>query len=147
MSDGLSPPPERKNMAEDRKLLDKKSILEIKDIETEEVYVPEWSGKVIVRALSGREMDAFEVNLSIHDGKKISLDLIQNARAKLVARSLVDENGHPLFSERDVQALGEKSGRALDRIYEVASRLSGLGNREMESLLKNSPPGQSDGSG
>ena len=146
MSDGLSPPPERKNMAEDRKLLDRKSILEIKDIETEEVYVPEWGGKVIVRALSGRERDAFEASLSIQNGKGVRLDL-QNARAKLVACSLVDENGHPLFSERDVQALGEKSGKALDRIYEVASRLSGLGNREMESLLKNSPPGQSDGSG
>lgn len=128
------------------KLLSKEEILKIPDIQFEEVEVPEWGGRVRVKTLNGKERDTFEAGLTIHEGKKVRFNL-QDVRARLVALSVVGEDGQRLFSDEDVLRLGEKSGKALDRIYDVACRLSGLGEKEIEGLLKNSPPGQSAGSG
>lgn len=128
------------------KYLNREEILKASDIGFKEIKVPEWGGVVRVKGLSGKERDAFETSISIQDGKNVRLNL-QNARAKLVALSVVDEENKLLFSSEDVKALGEKSAKALDRVYDVACRLSGLGDREIEGLLKNSALTQNDDSG
>ena len=43
-----------------------------------------------------------------------------------------------MFTDRDVERLGKKSALALDRIYEVAQRLNGIGKKEIDELTKNS---------
>jgi hypothetical protein len=67
-------------------------------------------------------------------------------RARLVARSICDAEGAALFTEADVNALGEKSAAALDRIFAAAQELSGLGAQDVENLAKNSEPDQSESS-
>jgi hypothetical protein len=67
-------------------------------------------------------------------------------RAKLVARTVVDADGEPVFSQQDVAALGELSAAALDRVFEVASRLSGLNEKDLEEMAGNSGTGQDAGS-
>lgn len=127
-------------------LLDKETILKANDLPIEEVYVPEWGGTVRVRTLTGRERDHFEASIAVPEGRRMKYNL-SNVRARLVALSIVDENGKLLFSEADVKVLSEKSGKALDRIYSVACRLNGMSDRDMEDLLKNSGSGLSGGSG
>ena len=46
----------------------------------------------------------------------------------------------------DVKALGKKSSLALNRVFEVAQRLNGLTERDMEELAGNSKSDRSDDS-
>lgn len=125
--------------------LTREQILQADDLLLEDVEVPEWDGTVRVRGLTGAERDAFESEIVQLKGKKASLNT-QNFRAKLVARSVVDEDGQRLFSDRDAQVLGQKSAAALQRVFEVAQRLSGLSETDVEELVANFNEGQSDDS-
>ena len=49
-----------------------------------------------------------------------------------------DEKGNPTFVLSDVIALSEKSGKAIQRIYDVAEKLSGLAAGAVEEMVKNS---------
>jgi len=120
-------------------ILSKEQILQADDLRREQVVVPDWDGSVFVQTMTGIDRDAFELSLT-KDGKAS----IENMRAKLCARTIVDENGNRLFTEDDVEALGKKSGTALDRIFEVAQRLNGIGADAMEKLAKNSEPTPGD---
>jgi hypothetical protein len=121
-------------------------ILQANDIVTETVSVPEWGGEVLVRGLSGSERDAFEDATLEQVGKSRKVNLA-NVRARLCALSIVDENGKRMFSDGEVRALGRKSAAALDRVFSVAQRLSGLTDEDVEELAKNSNGGQSEDSG
>ena len=113
---------------------------------TETVEVPEWGGSVIVRGLSGTGRDTFEASLVLQRGKKQEANLA-NFRAKLLAHSLVDEAGRLLFTAADVPMLGRKSAIALERVYEVAQRLSRLSPDDVDELTAELGNDQSDGSG
>lgn len=117
-------------------VLTKDAILAANDLKSETITVEEWGGDVVVRGMRGTERDAFEVSLFIGDGdnKKFSAD---NVRAKLLARCLVDEQGSRLFTDADIVALGNKNAAVLDRLYEVAQRLCGLGTKELAAAVKN----------
>ena len=121
-------------------LLTKEAILAAPDLSTERVTVPEWGGDVLVRGLSGTERDAFEQDIVQlrREGKKTVTDTdLHNVRAKLVARSIVDEKGARLFEDGEIEALGRKAALALQRVFEVAQRLSGLTDEDVEELAKN----------
>lgn len=123
--------------------LTRDAILQADDLLVGDVEVPEWGGVVRVRGLTGAERDAFESEIVELRGRKAKLNT-QNFRAKLVARSVVDEDGQRLFSDRDAQLLGQKSASALQRVFEVAQRLSGLSETDVEELIGNFDEGQSD---
>lgn len=126
--------------------LSRDEILGAPDIQREDVAVPEWGGKVCVQGMTGAQRDAFEAEIVQGRGKDRRANL-ENVRAKLVARCVVDpETGFPLFSDEDVQALGRKSARALARVYDVAARLSGVSDRDAEELAGNFGPDPSGGS-
>jgi len=127
-------------------LLTREEILQADDLPVEDVDVPEWGGTVRVRTLSGAERDRFEGSITEQRGKKIKVKA-DNIRAKLVALSVVNEKGQPVFDEGDVRQLGKKSAKALDRVFDVAQRLSGISDEDVEELAKNLPAGPSDGSG
>ncbi|MGE5619532.1 MAG: hypothetical protein ACM3US_09780 [Sphingomonadaceae bacterium] len=130
----------------DLKYLSRDEILGAFDIMREDVAVPEWGGKVCVQGMTGAQRDAFEAEIVQGRGKDRSVNL-QNIRAKLVARTVVDpESGVPLFSEEDIKALGKKSAKALARVYDVAARLSGISDKDAEELAGNSDDDPSGGS-
>lgn len=116
--------------------LSRSQILAAADIAFEDVAVPEWGGTVRVRGLTGAERDAFEASIVTQHGKQQRIDL-QNMRARFVALSVCDEQGARVFGDRDVEALGAKSASALQRVFEVAQRLSGLSASDVEELTKN----------
>lgn len=129
-------------------LLTRDEILAAEDIQSEVVEVPEWGGSVIVKGLSGTERDAFERTIIRNiDGKGPAKSDLRNFRAKLAAWSIVDEDDKRIFTKADVNALGNKSAAALQRVFNVAQRLSGLSEEDVEELTKNSENGQSDVSG
>lgn len=106
------------------KALTSDAILACTALRTERVEIPEWGGFVMVRELTGDERDHYESELAkaFRDGRALQ------PRALLCAMSVVGETGERLFThETHVARLGKKSGRALDRIADVAERLSGIG--------------------
>jgi hypothetical protein len=131
--------------------LGRDAILKASALKTEEVSVPEWADPgsgadvVLVRELRGRERDEWEASLAVQRGRQMVPD-VANMRAKLAARTIVGEDLEPLFSQQDVNALGELSAAALDRVFEVASRLSGLNPADVEEMSKNSGTAPSGGS-
>jgi len=125
--------------------LSRDQILSAGDVTIEEVQVPEWGGSVYVRSLNGRARDRFESSRFKLKGDKVEM-IHDNTRAVLLSLSLCDEAGTLLFSEADVAALGEKNAAAMDRCFDVAQRLSGLRNKDVEEKLKNSAAVQTDSS-
>jgi len=126
-------------------LLNKEAILNAQDLQHEDVFVEEWKGTVRVRALTGAERDAFEASIVEGKGKNVKTNL-KNIRAKLVALTVINENGERLFNDHEAQVLGTKSASALDKVFEVAQRLSGLRDEDVEELAKNSESDQSEDS-
>lgn len=113
--------------------LSRDAILSAPDLEYEDVRVPEWGGVVRVRGMTGAERDQWEAALLDGD-KKLTR---RQVRATLVALTVVDEQGRRLFSEEDVERLGAKSARALQRVFNVAQRLSRLSLEDVEKLEGN----------
>ena len=118
-------------------VLTREEILSFNDLSMEIVNVPEWGGDVKVRCLTGGERDELEslVVREKGDGDK-NIDL-SNFRARLVALSAIDENGNRLFTLDDVKELAKKSAKALDRVFNVAERLSALRVKDEEKAIKN----------
>lgn len=112
------------------------SILASDDTQMELIDVPEWGGTVWIKGLTGKDRDAFEASMIKGRGKTARIDS-DNTRAKFCARVMVDEEGETLFKPGDVEALGRKSGRALDRVYEKGMILSGMTDEEVETLEGN----------
>ena len=117
-------------------MLTRDAILKIKDIKTEELFVPEWGDTVLVRGLTGNQRDRYEASIVEMRGKTQVLRMEQ-MRARLCALCLVDANGRPLFDFEEAEELGKKNAAALERICQVAQRLSGLTDGDVEALAKN----------
>ena len=115
-------------------VLSKEQILSADDLKTETVNIPEWGGDVLLRELRGRERDAFEEG-SMDKQRNISM---VNMRARLVAMSAIDEEGERLFSSKEANELGNKSATALNRMFEVCCRLSGITESDVDKLEGNS---------
>lgn len=125
--------------------LTRDAILTADDLKKEEIQVPEWGGSVFIRCMTGTERDAFESEAYTVRGKDVQINR-ENFRARLLVRVLVDEKGERLFSDKDIASLGAKSGKALDRVFTVAMKISGLSKEDVEDLTKNSSPGEKDAS-
>lgn len=117
--------------------LDKNMILNADDIKTDAVDVPEWGGTVLVKALNGAERDSFEASIVTGSGNNVKMNM-ENIRAKLVVRSIVGEDGKRLFSDSDAEILANKSAAALDRVFTIAQALSGIGEKDLKEMVKNS---------
>lgn len=124
--------------------LTKDTIDQAKDLDArEKVPVPEWGGAgayVWIRMLSSWERDEFtEANL-VQKGKgKKELEL-RNLRARLVALTMVDDDGKRLYADEEAPLLGRKSAKVIQRLFDVASKLNGLDD-DLEDVAKNSEPG------
>ena len=126
--------------------LSKDDILAMDDIPVEAVVVPEWKGRtVLVCGMTAAGKNAYEASLLDIKGttRKVKLE---NATAKLLARTLVNRQRQLLFTETDIEALGRKSAAALERLAAVAQRLSSMRQEDVEALVKNSAAAQSDAS-
>lgn len=138
-------------------VLTREAIKATDDRTFEPVEVPEWGGMLYVRGLSGIDRDDFELKMIEEKepkkkGGKTTRELnLANLRAKLIVRTAFDsddqESAKPIFTLADVEWLGTKSGAALQRVYTVAQRLSGLSAEDVDELTDELGNGQSDSSG
>ena len=110
------------------------------------VDIPELGGAVIVQGLTGKQRDQYENSCIVQKNGKRSFNVI-DARAKLVALSVVDEHGKRLFTDQqDISALSAMSSVVLDRLFGVAQKLSGISDEDVDDLGKlfgDDPPASS----
>lgn len=111
------------------------AILAVEDLAIELVEVPEWGATVGVRTMTGTERDAFELAVLNQVGDATTR--YRNLRARLVTLCAVDEMGERLFTDDQVEALGAKSARALDRLFAAVQRVNALTSGDIEELTKN----------
>ncbi len=126
-------------MSKKLQILGAAKILAAIDIKQEVVETPEW-GKgtgVIIQGMTGADRDAYEVSMQVKTGKEKGNMNLENLRARLIAYSAVDEDGNRIFTESQVEALGKKSAKVLDRLFDAAQRLSGIGVDDVEAYLGN----------
>lgn len=125
-------------------------ILTVEDLPREFVETPEWGGGVWVRCLTAAERDAFEAQQiqARIEGKKLTVTPdLQNGKARLIVRCIVDDEGKRLFADKDAEALGAKNAAVVDRLYAVARRLSGMAREDdLAELIKNSDADRIDDS-
>jgi hypothetical protein len=110
----------------------------------EVIEVPEWSRSVTLRGFSSRERDEFEAdNLTRAQAKsgngvsarrgQLNADLT-NFRARLVARSIVEDGERTCANARGEKILGDQPAAVLDRLFAVCQRLHGMSNEDVEKL-------------
>lgn len=127
----------------------KEDILKADDLPREKVYVEQWKMDVWIRSITSAERDDYEASLIQSSGRGRNMQVtpnLSNAKAKLVARALVDGDGKRIFTDAEAVKLGGKSARAISDLYAIAQRLSGLSDDDVEELVKNSESGQDEDS-
>src|SRR4051812_6304923 len=99
----------------------KNEKLSPQDSKLQPLAVPEWNTTVYIRVMSGTERDQWEADI-FKDGK---LDKTQ-LRARLLVKTLADENGVRIFTDQDTAALGAKSGNVLMKLFDKAQKMNAL---------------------
>lgn len=125
-------------------MLTKDAIMAAKDIVIERCEVPEWGGHVFIKTMTARAKEQWEQERMKSRGTDESYNLV-NVRATLAAATMCDEVGTCLCSTSDVDALNEKSVKAMDRVFDTAIKLNRISSKDVEDLTKNSEstPGES----
>ncbi len=121
------------------RILNRDDILKAQDLPIKVVPVPEWGedAAVRIRGLTAKERDEFELTAVKEDFSGVTKAGMINFRAKLVALTVIDEEGNNLFSLEDAEELGRKSAQVLDRLFNEARALSGFTKEDVEDLIKN----------
>ncbi|MEO5331317.1 MAG: hypothetical protein H7839_04785 [Magnetococcus sp. YQC-5] len=118
-------------------ILGRQQILDVQDLQTVDVDVPEWGGTVRLRMMSGTEREEMDAFFRTPPEERVA-----GSRVMLVALCAVDESGGRLFSVADLQPLSTKSGSALDLLSTAAMKMNKLGSYAEGEAEKNSDPGQ-----
>ena len=126
-------------------MLTRDQILQADDLTREQVDVPEWGGFVYVRELTASEKDDLDAENYVLKGRETVINR-RAFKARLLARTICDDKGKALFTLKDLQTLGAKSQKAMDRLAAVALRLSGMTAEAQEELSGNSTGGSPEGS-
>jgi hypothetical protein len=120
-------------------LLSRAQIDGADDRKWEDVPVPEWGGDVRLLGLSGTARNAYEKSLvQLGPNGSVQRVNLENATARLISLCLVDENFDRLYTDKEIAELGAKNGAVLQRLHQVAQRLSGLGKKAVEEAEGNS---------
>ena len=92
-----------------------------------------WSEDAFIRRMTGTERDAFEASIFDAAGKMNK----QMFRAKLLVKTLADDQGARLFGDDEITALSELPSDELVRLYDIAEKLNGLSKADVDALTKN----------
>jgi hypothetical protein len=119
---------------------DKSKVLGAVKLKEETILVEEWKskefdGQVVVRELTSRQRDFFESQFvpERKNGKANMADF----RAKFLVNCLYTVDGEKMFDKTDVEALAEQPSGIINAIFEVGQRISGMGEKDVDELVKN----------
>lgn len=94
-----------------------------------EVQVPALGGSVQIREMTVSEKDAFEIANAKDKGKYF--------RPRLVAASVVDADGSPMFGPADLAAIAGRPASHVEPIVDAATKLNRYTPEEVKALEGN----------
>lgn len=100
------------------KFLSVDEIVSASDIQYTEIDVPEWKGSVRFGSLDAGELIDF---IEANDGPSK-----RNAGLRLLIKSLVDEDGNRIGTDKHLEAFKKKSARVCSRLVDDILKLNGL---------------------
>lgn len=116
--------------------LSREQFLSGRALQREAVEIPELGGTMTMQGLTGKQRDEYEASCVIQKGNKRTFNIV-DARAKLVCLSAIDpDSGKRKFTTADIPALSQMPAKALDRLFAVAQRLSGITDEDIAELGK-----------
>lgn len=115
-------------------------ILNTEDVETREVFVPEWGETLAVRGLTLAEQRHFLTKVT----RQGEVDRDRFAPQLIISTVRDPQSGDPVFEYADAEALTRKSARAVSRLLNVAVELSGLGGDEQVEAVVDDLKGTAD---
>ena len=128
-------------------MLTKEQIRTANDRPREFVPIPEWCPPdevfdpakhgVYVATISGKDRDSYELECYRRKGPNEQVNLA-NMRAMLAVRTIQNEDGSRMFKDEDAEWLGDKSAKAIQRVFDVAARLNAMTKADQDDLVKNS---------
>lgn len=112
-----------------------------------DVSCPEVGGKIRVQSLTGQEFEDWQE--SNRDPKKKDKDgnPVVNTKGsivRLLVRCLVDKEGNRIMSDDDYLEFTKINAAVLNRLGTVALKLNGVGEKEIDELVKNSEAVQTE---
>ena len=120
-------------------------ILALQDRKMDSVVVPEWNNTtVFIREMGAAERAAYEAGLLDNKDKPLEERMFA-VKINLVILCACDTEGNRLFKDSDYDALKDKNGDAINRVYEVVSRLNLMTDEDIEEERGNlKPSGDAD---
>lgn len=100
-------------------LLTKAQIIAADDLKTQDVPVPEWGGDVRIKAATPAIIKAVRASANLKKGEEDD-----SFGYRLMAQSIVDENGEKVFDPGDIAALEAKSLPAVKRVMDAINVLN-----------------------
>ncbi len=107
-------------------------------------------GTVVIREMGATQRDQWE-QLVAREKKKSEVGEYKHFRASLVVFSVCNKlpdakTGDLLFSVKDIERVSAMPGKLIDKIWDVAARLSGITEEAEKEIGKNLTTGPSGGS-
>ena len=110
-------------------------IIAVDDTQKEIVKIDEWGVEVEIRGMSGAARASISQYAAENNGNINFLKMMP----ELVVQCCFDpETGEQVFDSKDKELVMGKSGAALDRIVNIAMRLSGFGDKAIDDAGKDS---------
>lgn len=97
---------------------------------------------LIVRAMSALERGRFEASLTKSDGTP-DINKLSQTRELMALACCVDDDGNKLFTDGDLEALGDVELSVLDRIVKASQDLHDPNAESVAALEKKSEPPRS----
>jgi hypothetical protein len=118
--------------------MDKKALVKFMTQQVTVEYVPfDDEHGVYVRGMTVREKENWEAGLFDVDEEGKAVRRMEAMRSKILIACLCDSKGHRLFDDRDILVVQDLPSGPMEKAYERACRLSGIGKRDIEDLTKN----------
>lgn len=102
------------------------------DLERVAVEVPEWGGTVYVQQIACADLDTF---LELQDAAGTGRFKLRDM-CRLVALSLVNEDGERLYSDEAAARLGRRNSKLIERLFFKGLEVSGMTKAGIEAEKK-----------
>jgi len=106
--------------------------------ETVVVHVPEWGGDILIRRMTASEAE--RSGLASDDAET------PEKIARVLAMSVVDEDGNLAFTTKDIQALAKIDVGAAAKVFTKCIEINGLSSDELDAAVEAFAEAQPDSS-
>lgn len=101
--------------------------------------VVEIEGLGNVRIRSMTELERSRLEASIRDKKgNLSSSRMVDLKCRMIVDSVVDENGNPLFTNRDIDQIRQQDSKVTNALVDAIQKHCGWSDEDLEDLEKNS---------